>query len=226
MRTLLHMPFDPASRAVRLILAEKGLPARLAETPPWREDGALGARNPAGAIPVLVDEPPTGGEAAIAPASVIADYLEEAYRDCPLLPATSAARAEARRLFSWFDLKFESEVNAALLRQRIDARLQGRRRADADAQRAALAALSWHLDYLAFLLESRPFLAGERMSIADLGAAAHLSSNDYLGVIPWSNFPAVKEWYQRLKCRPSFRPLLADRVDFLPPAAHYADLDF
>ena len=226
MRTLLHMPLDPASRMVRLILAEKGLPARLVETPPWGDDPALLARNPAGSIPVLIDEPPTGGEIAVAPAPVIAEYLEEAYRKPALLPATSAARAEARRLASWFDDKFEREVNAPVLRIKIDGRLRGRARLDPVAHRAGAEAMRWHLDYLCWLLDQRAWLAGEKMTIADLAAAAHLSANDYLDAVPWADFPAVKEWYQRLKCRPSFRPILADRLELAPPAPHYADLDF
>ena len=226
MRTLLHLPLDSASRTARLILAEKGLPARLVETPPWRENAAFTAANPARTIPVLLDAPPTGGEISVAPLAAIAEYLEEAYPTGAVLPATSAARAEARRIACWFDDKFEREVNARIARQRIDGRMKGSLRYDREAYEAGLTALSWHLDYLSWLLEHRAWLAGERMSIADLAAAAHLSVNDYLGAVPWADFPLVKEWYARLKCRPSFRPLLADRVESLSPPSHYADLDF
>lgn len=226
MRALLHMPLDPSSRIARLILSEKGLPARLVASPPWAEDGMLAAHNPARAVPVLLDEPPTGGEVAISPAIAIAEYLEEAYPAAALLPATSAGRAETRRLFMWFELKFESDVNAAILRRKVDDRLQGRRHVDPDRYRRGAEALAWHLDYLSWLLEHRAWLAGEKMTIADLAAAAHLSANDYLGAVPWSDFPHAKEWYMRLKCRPSFRPLLADRVEGLPPPSYYDDLDF
>jgi hypothetical protein len=44
--------------------------------------------------------------------------------------------------------------------------------------------------------------------------------------VPWEEFPAAAEWYARLKSRPSFRGLLADRVPGLPPATAYANLDF
>lgn len=220
------MPLDPASRLTRLILAEKGLPARHVETPPWRDDHDLAALNPARSVPVLIDEPPTGGEIAVAPANVIAEYLEEAYPTAALLPATSAGRAEARRLLTWFETKFEQDVNAKISRRNIDDRLQGKRRIDPDQHRTGCEALAWHLDYLSWLLENRAWLAGERMTIADFAAAAHLSVNDYIGVISWKDFPQAKEWYARLKCRPSFRPLLADRVEGLPPPSHYDDLDF
>jgi glutathione S-transferase len=64
------------------------------------------------------------------------------------------------------------------------------------------------------------------MSFADLAAAGHLSSIDYLGEIPWEAYPAAKAWYARLKSRPSFRSLLADRTPGIVPAPVYADLDF
>ncbi|HXI86795.1 MAG TPA: glutathione S-transferase family protein, partial [Parvularculaceae bacterium] len=206
--------------------AEKGLTVRLVGEPPWAAPAELLARNPAGEIPVLIDEPPTGGEIAVAPCLVIADYLEEAYGGAPILPGTSAARAEARRVAQWFDGKFEREVNAQIVRRRVDERLAGRRRADPEPYREAAERMRWHLDYLAWLLDRRHWLAGEKMSLADIAAAAHLSASDYLNAVPWSEFSSVKEWYSRMKCRPSFRPLLADRVDGLPPSAHYDDLDF
>ena len=220
------MPLDPSSRMVRLILAEKGLPARLEDTPPWGDSPELAARNPARRVPVLIDEPPTGGEIAVSPASVIAEYLEEAYPSPALFPATSAGRAEARRLLMWFEDKFERDVNAAILRRKVDDRIRGKRRIDPEQHRAGMEAIAWHLDYLSWLLEQRAWLAGEKMTVADLAACAHLSANDYVGAVPWKDFPQAREWYARLKCRPSFRPLLADRVEGLPPPSHYADLDF
>jgi glutathione S-transferase len=220
------MPFDPGCRLVRLMLAEKGLAARFVETPPWAREGDLAQANPAMTVPVLIDEPPTGGEVAIAPVSAIAEYLDEVYRDPPLLPSTSAGRAEARRLAHWFDTKFEAEVNALIVRRRVDGRLQGRRWGEPEPIRAAVEALSWHLDYLSFLLERRSFLASDRMTIADLAGAAHLSVNDYFGLVPWTEFPEARAWYQRIKSRPAMRPLLADRLEATPPAAHYTDLDF
>ena len=65
-----------------------------------------------------------------------------------------------------------------------------------------------------------------RMTYADLAAAAHLSSIDYLGDVPWNEDEAAKVWYARVKSRPSFRPLLADIHAGLPPSKTYADLDF
>ena len=55
---------------------------------------------------------------------------------------------------------------------------------------------------------------------------AHLSALDYYGEVPWAEYPAVTEWFARMKSRPSFRPMLADRVPGQPPVPHYAELDF
>ena len=64
------------------------------------------------------------------------------------------------------------------------------------------------------------------MSLADFAAAANLSVIDYFGDVPWREFPGVKTWYMKLKSRPCFRPLLADRWPGLTPPGYYDDLDF
>ena len=94
------------------------------------------------------------------------------------------------------------------------------------AIRAGKANLGYHLDYITFLVERRRWLAGDHFSLADISAAAHLSALDYLGDVPWDAHDPAKEWYARIKSRPSFRPLLADHIPGAPPPKHYADLDF
>jgi glutathione S-transferase len=221
MRKLFHMPMDPPSRMVRTILAEKGLPAQLEETPPWDSVSTLAAINPAGEIPVLIDETPAGTEIAVSPALAIAEYLEEAYPDPPLFPKTSAMRAETRRLCAWFCDKFEREAASLIIRERIDKRLMRRGGPDYDRLRKGLDALSWHMDYFNWLLDHRPWFAGEKLSVADMAAAAYLSAVDYVDAAPWAKFPAVKEWYARMKSRPSMRPILRDRIAGLAPPQHF-----
>ena len=226
MRSLVHLPLDPQSRFIRLVLAEKGLVARLVEISPASGAEELARLNPAMSLPVLVDEPPTGGEVAIAPASAIAEFLEEAYDAYPLLPKTSASRAETRRLASWFNDKFEKDVNSLIVRRRIEHRTGGRRWGEPEPIRDMANGMKWHLDYLSYLLEQRGWLAGDKMSLADLAGAAHLSASDYFGFVPWPDFPEVKAWYERIKSRPSMRPLLADRIESANPPPHYGELDF
>jgi glutathione S-transferase len=92
--------------------------------------------------------------------------------------------------------------------------------------RAGRTALRATLPALGALAESRGFMAGKQLTLADLALAAHVSALDYYGEIPWPEFPAMTEWYYRLKSRPSFRTLLSDRVPGQPPALHYGELDF
>ena len=97
---------------------------------------------------------------------------------------------------------------------------------DSSKIRAGRGNLKNHMKYAARLASSRDWLAGSHLSHADLAAAAAISVLDYLGEVKWSEEPAVKDWYVRIKSRPSFRPLLEDKVMGLPPASHYIDLDF
>jgi glutathione S-transferase len=135
-----------------------------------------------------------------------------------------------RRLTGWFDTKFYAEVSEPVVSEKIVRRFMSREAGggapDMGRVRQALARLRHHLDYIGVLADGRSWLAGDHLSLADLAAAAHLSAADYAGDIPWTDYPAAKAWYQRIKSRPSFRPLLADTVRGMTPSATYADLDF
>lgn len=225
MRHLYHWPIDPFSRQVRLVLEEKGLKSELEITTPWDNPEVLMNYNPAGTPPVLIDH--VGGQdRVIAEARPILEYLEETTPTPCMLPGGPAERAEARRIMDWFDRKFDGEVNAYLLHEKLEKRLQGLGSPDPAVLRAGRDHLRWHLDHMTWLLETRDGLAGSRYTLADIAAAAHLSCVDYLGDVPWSEFETVKHWYQRIKCRPAFRPLLEDKWPGMNPVDHYADLDF
>ena len=80
-----------------------------------------------------------------------------------------------------------------------------------------------HLYYFDYLIDNRPWLAGAQMSLADLTATAQISVTDYLSGIDWNGHEQSKGWYALFKSRPSFRPLLAERMDVIQPPSHYAD---
>lgn len=233
MLTLLHHPFCPHSRFVRLALAEFDLEADLLEERVWERREDFLTLNPAGQTPVLVVEafPPIPG------AGVIAEFLSEMHSslgdrviDRNLIGADPHQRAEVRRLLAWFAEKFASEVSVPLVNERLHKRFmtpdQGGGPPDTDVMRAARKNVRYHLAYIGWLAGQRAFLAGDRLTFADLAAAAHLSVVDYLGDVPWGENEHAKNWYARMKSRPSFRPILADVSGALPPSAHYADLDF
>ena len=92
--------------------------------------------------------------------------------------------------------------------------------------RAAKSNIRYHLAYIGWLIRTRDWLAGDNLTYADLAAAAHLSAADYLGDVPWDEDETAKNWYARIKSRPSFRALLDEALPGLPPSPSYANLDF
>ena len=221
LRTLHHFPLDPASRQVRLALGEKRLVFTDQPVRYWERPAELVKLNPSGLTPVM-----TEGDLKFCESRAILDHLEETYPEPPLLGRDVGERAEARRLLQWFDRKFDNEVGGFLLHEKMEKRLLGLGAPDLSAMRQGRDALRSHLLYLESLISQREWLAGRRLSLADFAAAAHLSVIDYFGDVPWADFPGAKTWYMKLKSRPAFRPLLADRWPGLTPAPHYDDLDF
>lgn len=222
MRTVYHLPLSPHARKVRLVLAEKRLPFELKVERTWERREAYLEMNPAGTVPTLEED----NGLKIPDSAVICEYLDEAYPDIGLMGHTLAERVEVRRLAAWFDGKFGREVTESLVGEKHMRRLAGRGNPDAAAIRRGYTALRYHLDYIGWLAETRKWLAGPNLSLADFAAAAHLSSLDFIGDVDWSTCPAAKEWYARVKCRPSFRGLLMDRVPGVVLPKHYDDLDF
>ncbi|MBB2204756.1 FtsZ-binding protein FzlA [Gluconacetobacter takamatsuzukensis] len=222
MRILYHLPLSPYCRKVRLVLGEKRLPFEPMMERVWERRPDYLSVNPAGTVPMLVEE----NGLSIPNSSVICEYLEEAYPDTPLLGRTLAERVEVRRLVAWFDEKFASEVTQNLLHEKVMKRIAGRGNPDGNALRAGYANIRYHLSYLDWLAETRKWLAGPTLSLADFAAASHLSCLDFINDVDWSKAPAAKDWYARMKSRPCFRPLLNDRVTGIVPPDHYADLDF
>lgn len=219
---LYHQPLSPFCRKVRVALGEKKLPFEMIVERPWEQREEFLALNHGGTVPVLVDSDGT----VVSESGAIVEYLEETYPEHSVLPGSPSQRAEARRIALWFDLKFDAEVTTLVLFEKIDKQLMRLGEPDMAAIRAGIENLAYHLDYASYLCEQRHWLAGEAFSLADITAAAHISAIDYIGDIPWVHFPLVKEWYQRVKSRPSFRQILADFVPGFPPPRIYADLDF
>jgi len=220
-RILYHLPLSAGSRAVRLALAEKGWDCALVAEPVWERRESFLVLNPAGEVPVLAD-----GATSVCGAGPILEYLDDVQPDSPLIAGGPAQRAECRRLCDWFARAFHGEVVHPLLDEKVLKRFFRRGQPDSETIRLAKTALTAHLDYIAWLVERRRWLAGDVLSRADLVAAAELSVADYLGDVAWSANEAVRDWYAKLKSRPAFRALLEDYVPGVSPPRHYADLDF
>ncbi len=221
MARLFHVPLSPFCRKVRLSLAEKKIEVEL------RRRAVLGARP-------RFHASQSGGQGArlqldgiiMSESAAICEYIEETRPEPSLLPSDPIQRLEVRRLVSWFDDKFHDEVTSKLLYERVNKKVMKQGFPDSSNVKDGAKAIKYHIDYMAWLLDHRRWLAGDVMTLADFAAAAHLSSLDYISDVDWNRSDVVKDWYAKIKSRPAFRSLLADQVPGFPPPKHYNDLDF
>ncbi|MFU7529673.1 glutathione S-transferase family protein [Qipengyuania sp. ASV99] len=219
---LYQFPLCPFSRKIRLLMGEKGVAYELVREDPWAASDLFLNLNAAGRTPVLVNEEKG---ITLADSRAIGEYLEETVDRSPMINGTSANRAEIRRLTALFDENFYADVTAPLLLERMKKRIVLRQPPDSRALREAMRMAHGHLDYMDWLIDNRPWIAGSTMSMADLAAAAQISVADYLGGIDWAGHEQTRGWYAVFKSRPSFRPLLTERMDVIKPPAHYAQVD-
>ncbi|MDP2130225.1 MAG: glutathione S-transferase family protein [Erythrobacter sp.] len=218
---LYQFPLCPFSRKIRLLLSEKNVAYDLVREDPWSASDMFFNLNPAGRTPVIVNR---DKNIIIPDSRAIAEYFEEVVERSPMINGSATQRAEIRRLVALFDESFYADVTAPLLSERMRKRIL-RQPPDSGALRNAMKLAHGHLDYLDWLIDNRPWVAGSTMSLADLAAAAQISVADYLGGIDWTGHEQSRGWYAVFKSRPSFRPLLTERMDALKPPPHYALLD-
>src|SRR4051795_12436483 len=174
MFTLLHHPFCPHSRFIRLAFGEHGLDLRLVEERVWERREAFLALNPAGGTPGLT----TAGFPPIPGAGVIAEYLDESngaiLGERRLLPVAMAERIEVRRLMAWFNEKFFEEASGPLVTERIYKRFMaednGGGAPEMDVIRAAKANVRYHLAYIGWFGRARKFFSRDRAPYAGPGA--------------------------------------------------------
>lgn len=220
---LYQFPLCPFSRKVRLLMGEKSVGYELVRESPWEQRDDFLDMNPAGRTPVLRH---SQRDVSLADSNAICEYIEETVEKSPMINGTATNRAEIRRLTAWFDEQFYGDVTAPLLFERMNKRLIHRAPPDAKILREAMRRANVHLDYIDYLIDHRSWLAGATMSLADLAAAAQISVADYLGGIDWAGHAQTKAWYSMFKSRPSFRPLLSERMEVIAPPAHYEKVDF
>lgn len=216
-----YAPLCPASRKIMLVLAEKKLSFTAYEERPFIPSEGLYALSHEGLTPII----DIGGTVVVRDYA-IQEFLDVYDKKVLLLGKTIRQQAEIRRLVSWFDERFQREITAPLIREKVMKRMRGRVDPHSFVLKEVRRSLYQHLDYISWLVLRRPWLGGGELSLADLAAAAHLSCIDYLGDVPWDKYDHAKTWYMRLKSRPSFRPILMESFAGIIPARHYRQLDF
>ena len=213
MRRLIHLLLSPSSRFARLLIAEK----RLTFDPVAPEDMAA-------QLPVFTD---IDGTCAVGLWAIV-DHLEGGYPEHPLTPEDAGTRAESLRLLDWAMTSLQENVTRRIVYEKASQRFTGapaKRAPDMEAIRLGRETLKAALREIGGQADENGYLAARECTLGDLAVAAHISALDYFGEIPWDEFPSAAEWYMRMKSRPSFRSLLADRVPGQPPVSHYAELD-
>jgi glutathione S-transferase len=219
---LFTFPLCPFSRKLRLLMGEKNVAYEVIREYPWEGRDGFWQMNPAGRTPVLYDP---ARKRALADSRAICEFLEETVERNPLSGGTPLQRAEIRRLVALFDENFYNDVTGPALHEKMKKRLVTRQSPDAQVLRQMGRMLHGHLDYIDWLVDTRQWLAGSTLSLADLACAAQLSVVEYLDAIDWKGHDQAHGWYMVVKSRPSFRPLLAEKMEGLPPPREYAALD-
>lgn len=219
---LYQFPLCPFSRKLRLVMNEKAIPYELTRENPWEGREGFWLLNPAGRTPVLQH---LNKDITLCDSRAICEYFEETVEKMPLITGTVGSRAEIRRLVAMFDENFFGDVTGPLLVEKMKKPLILRAPPDSRVLREVIKLSHVHLDYIDWLIDTRPWLAGPTMSLADIAAAAQISVADYLGGIEWEGHEQSRGWYSVLKSRPSFRSLLSERMEHILPPAHYAKID-
>jgi glutathione S-transferase len=225
MYKLYHYPLCPFSRKIRFLLAYFNVPFCAIEERIWERRHTFLKISPAGTVPVLVKK-----NGLIYPHSyLITDYLISTYQTekTVILPNEEVIQLNAKKIAMWFDEKFWKEVSGIFIEEKVINAFKPDEAPNVAALAAARHNFPIHLDFLEYLLSQHTFLAGEIFTLADVTAAAHISSLDYLSEIKWSGIsPIIKDWYSIIKSKLAFRELLEDTIPNINPSITYEAVDF
>ena len=222
MRTLYQMPLSPFSRKVSFFLREKNIDFEIRNEPVWEKREKFIKLNPAGKVPVFIDD----DGIAISESNAICEFIEEKTPEPNLIGKDIYSKAEIRRIVGWFDDKFAKEVMSKLIYEKIFKNFSNLGAPDSQVIQDGVRNLRNHMQYICFLIEKRKWLAGDDFSLADITAASFISAIDYIGDIAWEDYQEAKTWYVRIKSRKSFKPILEEKIANFPPVKHYSNLDF
>lgn len=223
MLTLYHHPMCPLSRQVRVLLKELVLEFGMIKEEYWLRRREFTQVSPASTLPVIKLPNSEAGIVGIYP---VIEYINDTNQNFHLMPESPEEKSKVRKYLSWFNEKFYREVTKIYIDEKMIRLLMRTGAPRTNFLKAGKDNLNNHLKFLSACLENNSYLVSEKISCADIAAAAHISVVDYFGEITWDIWPIVKHWYSIIKSRPSFRPLLLDHMPGFTPHKTYADLDF
>ena len=222
MITLHHYYLCSSSRYIRLILEEHNIRYETQLENFWKPQKDFLKINPAGHLPVLVNEenfPIVGANACL-------EYIKDLKLRPNLFADNYKDKAEINRLNHWFETIFKKEVFDPIIYEKVFSRIVENIIPDSENIRAALNNLDFHIKYFNYLLNKKIFFVKDKLTYLDLLAAANLSVLDYLGLLDFKTNENIKEWYFKIKSRPSFKTLLKDQIVGLNPHENYRNIDF
>ena len=158
MLTIYAVPVSVYNAKLRILLRHKGVP--FTELPPPGGYGSpeYKALIPSGNLPAMIH-----GDLTLADSEAIAEYIEEAFPDVPMLPNSISLRAKAREKSRLHDTRLEPSVRAIYPQVAYATR-------DAEAVKAGGEAISKHLAALALYLSTDP-LDPDTLWMCDCGFA-------------------------------------------------------
>lgn len=223
MHILYHHQLCPLSRQIRILLKEFNIEFNLIKEDYWQSRREFLLINPSCTTPVLTLG---SNECTLIGNYSIIEYMHETYDNFYFMPSSPIKRAEVRKYLSWFNDKFYREVSKILLDEKMIRLLMRTGEPRTAFIRAAKTNLTQHFRFLNQALENNSYIVSEKITCADIAAAAHISVVDYFGEINWDSWTLIKQWYSIIKSRPSFQPILHDIVPRFNPPKDYANLDF
>ena len=221
MHTLYHYYLCPSSRFIRLVLEEYKLEYSLQLENYWKPQKEFLLLNPAGHLPVLINI----DNYALIGANVCMEYFNNLQLKPNLMNNSYQEQAEIRRICHWFEVVFKKEVLDPLIHEKVYSRIVDNINPNSNNIRSALQNLNFHIRYFDYLLKYKDWIVGDNLTYSDLIASANFSIMDYIGLLDLRNYKHIKEWYLKVKSRPSFKTLLKDQIVGLNPHNDYKNID-
>ena len=192
----------PNPRVVKMFMQEKGIELPFVEIDLMagenRQEPYL-AKNPSGQSPALELDDGT----VLAEITAICEYLDEKFPGGNLIGTTPEERAETRMWTRRVDLNIcEPMANGFRFSEGLPL-FQNRMRCLPEAADGLKAIAQDKLAWLDKLMAGREFLAGKRLTMADILLFGFLDFGAVVGQPINPEFKNVTAWFERMKARPS-----------------------
>jgi len=204
MITLYDHPLSPYAQKVKIALREKGVAFEAPMPGGLGAGGAQGAfveASPRAEVPALVD-----GDVRVFDSTIILEYLDDAYPEPAMRPASAGERARVRMLEEVMDTHFEA-INWGLSEIRWFRRAEGQQAEVlfAAAKRQTEGFFAW----LEKQLEGREWFNGAAFGWGDLSVVPYINGSVGQGHPPTEG-SKLADWLARANARPSVAACVAD----------------